>query len=86
MTKFDKNPGSIASAELAIDQLGASQDNALMGSLARNFAERRQRREAEAQARQEMAAQAQSHARGKGKINWAARLSMSPELRALQPE
>ena len=86
MTKFDKNPGSIASSELAIDQLGTAQDNALMGSLARNFAERRQRREAEAQARQEMAAQAQPHARAKGKINWAARLNMSPELRAIQPE
>ena len=86
MTKFDKNPGATSFAETAIDQLGASQDNALMGSLARNFAERRQKREAEAQARQEMAAQAQPHARGKGKINWAARLNMSPELRAIQPE
>ena len=86
MTKFDKNPGATSFAEMAIDQLGTAQDNALMGSLARNFAERRQRREAEAQARQEMAAQAQPHARAKGKINWAARLNMSPELRAIQPE
>ena len=54
MTKFDKNPGATSFVETAIDQLGASQDNALMSSLSSNFAERRQRREAEAQARQEI--------------------------------
>ena len=86
MTRFDKKPGATSFSELALDQLGESQDNALMGSLARNFAERRQRREAEVQARQEKAAQAQPHARAKGRINWAARLNMSPDLRALQPE
>ena len=46
MTKFDKTPGATSFAETAIDQLGTAQDNALMGSLASNFAERRQRREA----------------------------------------
>ena len=87
MTRFDKKPGATSFAEAAIDQLGASQDNALMSSLSSNFAERRRRREAEALKRAEDAEAENARLRERqkaGELGWAAKLQMSPELRKLQ--
>ena len=88
MNRYDKAPGSNPTND-AVQALGQQQNDALMSGLAGHFAERSKRHKAEALKRAEEAEVEKARLRERqkaGKLGWAAKLQMSPELRKLQGE
>lgn len=86
MDRYSKTPGSDPTSD-AVQALGQQQNDALMDGLAGHFAERRKRNQGEAEIRAERAEAETARLweqRRAGKIGWAARLQMSPELRRIQ--
>ena len=86
MNRYSKTPGSDPTSD-AVQALGQQQSDTLMDGLAGHFAERRKRNEGVAEARAEKAEAERVRLREQqraGKIGWAAKLQMSPELRKLQ--
>lgn len=86
MNRYDKIPHTDPTGD-AVAALGQQQDDALMDGLAGHFAERRKRNQGEAEARAERAETEKARLREQrraGRIGWAAKLQMSPELRKLQ--
>ena len=86
MNRYDKIPHTDPTGD-AVTALGQQQNDALMDGLAGHFAERRKRNEGVAEARAERAETEKARLREQrkaGKLGWAAKLQMPPELRKLQ--